>query len=240
MSKNFKNQGSGSEHETQVIALLEDLGFRAERVAGKGNGPDLIIWDGYRSYGAECKANVKNSASYVTFKVNYDLATDTLTYKSNAECELVQEAKSKIFAAIVKVVKPFFRKTKLIEIPCEKTERSYSALVPQNQPSTGKLKKEIISRTDKITIDAELVYDFLMAKNNQYLIIDKSIIPLVDDYLHLPDLLKKAKAPNYFYIRARSKKISSKSQKHSLEIQVYCGGYTTKAPKINSKVTIEK
>tara|TARA_Y100001938_G_scaffold18560_1_gene22999 strand:+ start:198 stop:932 length:735 start_codon:yes stop_codon:yes gene_type:complete len=237
---NFKNAGNGSDHEDKVVNLFNKLGFHAERVGGKGNAPDIYAWDGNLKYGVECKASEKGSASYVTFKAYYDFTTETLSYKTNAECKEVQQSKSRLFESIKESVTPYFKETKIIEIWCEDTKKNYSALIPKNQPNSNKLKKEIVRKNDNIIVDSSLVYDILVAKGNDYLAIGSSIIPLVDDYLHLPKLLTKKKAPNYFYVRVRSKKVKANSQEHSLEIQVFCGGYTHKTPKVNSKVKIER
>ena len=232
MTKKFKNAGNGSLHEDQVVALFEQLGYHAEKVGGSGLTPDVRVWKGLLSYGVECKADLKNSASYATFKAYYDFATGTLSYKSNAKCEFVQQAKSRLFKAIVEA--------EIKEVWCEKTERNYNVVVPKNQPNAERLKKEIVSKADGITVDGDLVYDVITSKGNHYMAIKNHIIPLIDDYLHLPKLVTQKSVPNYFYVRVRSKKINVKSQKHSLEIQVFCGGYTHKTPKVNSKVKIER
>ena len=224
----FKNAGNGTQHEDKTVSLFQNLGFHAERVGGKGNTPDIYVWDGNLKYGAECKASEKSSASYVTFKAYYDSTTETLSYKTNAECKKVQQAKSRLFESIKESIKPYFKETKVIEIWCEDTKKNYSALVPKNQPNSNKLRKEIVSERDNIIVDSSLVYAILVAKGNDYLVIDSSIYPLVDDCLHLPGLLTNKNAPNYFYVRVRSKKVRKYSQEHSLEIQVFCGGFTTK------------
>lgn len=237
----FKNAGNGTQHEDKTVSLFQSLGFHAERVGGKGNTPDIYVWNKNLKYGVECKNNLKNSASYVTFTLKYDHKTDLLSYTTKTTCEQLKKAKDRLFNSIKEDIKPYFKNTEIKKIWCDKAEKYYEIYVPMQQNKSKSLRKEIIAKKDGIVVDSSLVYDILVAKGNDYLVVDSSIIPLVDDYLHLPKLLTKKKAPNYFYARVRSiKRGKTTGQQHSLKLFIYCAGYINDKPKINSKVRIER